>query len=190
MERQQSNSLMYTIIGVISLLIIGYVGFMYFQREKLVKYEDPSGRFTIGYPENWSVSENQHGAAVIFTSPKDNEMDFFQENIGVYLQDNRANPINLRKYSETAIYQMRVVFKENLTVKEEESTRLSDRPGYKFVFTGRGEDANVGNFELAYKMVWTLKDNIGYQISYASLSAHYEKYLKLIDKMIKSFKIL
>lgn len=184
MRSRKELNFIYSIIAAISIIIIISVFIAYQNTNKFNKFEDPGKRYSIKYPVDWKVEESKNGAAVIFSSPKENKLDMFSDNVNIVVQDISSNPMGIKKYSEIAIKQMQIVFGDNLEIKESESITLGGREGYKFVFNGKGAQV-----ELGYKSVWTIDGLTAYQITYTSLASMYNNHIKEADRMIKSFKI-
>jgi hypothetical protein len=136
------------------------------------------------YPTSWSLEKDKNNAAVIFYSPEENELDFFMENVNVVVQDIARNPMDIDKYSSTAIKQMEAVFGDNLIIIESEPMYFADREGYKFVFKGKTPET-----ELQYMSVWTISGLTAYQVTYTALASQYERHLPKVKKMIGSFRL-
>lgn len=128
--------------------------------------------------------ENQSGVAAMFFSPKEGPLDAFTENMNIVVQDISSNPMDLQQYSDIAITQMRAVFKDEMQIVKSEPFFFAGRMGYKLVYTGK----NPGG-DIKFMHVWTIKDNIAYQITYSALVSSFDRFLPTAEKMIRSFKI-
>ena len=184
-SRRQKQSLIIMLVSLLSLWLIGGVLWIFGKEWRFLKYQNEAAGFSIRYPLRWSLQENQNGASVIFSSPVENKLDFFQENVNVVVADISQKPMSLVEYSQLAVNQMKVVFKENIEVIESGPTYLSGKPAHRFVYIGRGPEA-----ELKFLMVWTIDEKVAYQVTYAALASTYDIYIKKIEKMIKSFEVL
>lgn len=146
------------------------------------KYTNSSAGFGMKYPAKWSREENKNGAVVIFSSPKENELDTFRENVNIVRQF--VDPkINLQKYTDMAIDQLRAVFKQNVEILESTPTYIGDSPAYKIVYIGKGD------LEVKLMHVWTLKGGYAYQFTYTSLSTRFNEYWPKVEAMLNSFTI-
>ena len=181
MDRQRQN-LIFTIAGSIGVFLIILIGISVFVSQRTIKYTHD--RFTVSYPADWRMAENYHEAAVVFQTPQANALDTFYENVSIVIQDLRANPLSLRKYSEIAVDQVKAVFENNIIVLEEQSTYLSGQAGFKFVYVGRGEELDIQMMS-----IWTVKDEFAYQINFTATAASYDKYWPKVEALIKSFRI-
>ena len=185
MRSRKELNIIYAVVGLISFGIILTVLFFHFNQNKFNRYEDPQKRFSILYPEDWSVQENSNPeVAVLFSSPKESEMDIFSDNVNIVVQDLRKNPVQIDEYTAIAINQMNVVFGEDVRVLVSEPARLSGRSGYNYEFVTN----SIGG-ELRFKIVWTVVGLTAYQVTFSSQPANFDLYLGKINKMIKSFKI-
>lgn len=184
MRRRRRQAIIFGVIAGTGFTLIFIVGWIYFQKYRFNTYTHPTAGFSIQYPAQWSFSENKDGAAVVFYSPPESDLDVFRENVNIVIQDLSQNPMTLDKYTETAIYQMQAVFEHNLVILESVPALVSGLPGHKFVFLGKGPET-----EMQFMVVWTLDGLTTYQVTYTALSPHYEKYLGKINRMFRSFKI-
>ncbi|MCA9406971.1 MAG: hypothetical protein KC684_10560, partial [Candidatus Omnitrophica bacterium] len=184
MENRRQRLFWINILLATALLIMGAVGGFYWWQNRFSTYNNDRYGFSIKYPSDWTVSENTNGAVVLFYSPLENDLDIFQENVNIVVQDISRNKMDVREYTELAIRQMEVVFKDQIETMESEPIYLDDNPAYNYVFVGKGPEGN-----LKYKSVWTLKDYVAYQVTYTSVESSYDRYVNKVNKMIKSFKI-
>lgn len=171
-------------IVIVSVLLF-FAVLVFLGKDAMLSYRHPTYQFSIKYPSNWIKLENHEGAAVIFLSPKDSSVDSFQENVNVVVQDLTDNVMSLQKYTDTAIFQVKVVFKEGLQVIDAETRpeRLSGKPGYQFVYITKGKPS------YKIKHVWTVEGNRAYQVTYTALANEYDSFIDKADKMIDSFRI-
>lgn len=184
MQSRQQQKIIFGLIGGIGVILILTVSILYFQEYRFLKYHSHRYGFSVRYPAQWSLTENKDGAAVIFSSPMATKLDTFSENVNIVVQDISSRPMDLQKYTQTAITQMQVVFDQNLEIVESSPAMLAGRPAHKFVFIGRGPDT-----ELEFMSVWTLDNLTAYQITYTALSSGYEQYRAKAKGIINSFSL-
>ena len=188
MNRKQ-KSLLYSIVAIVGATLIFSVIVGYISANKLVWYESTDG-YKIKYPEKWgvidktSVEQGLGGVSALFQSPAEDAADSFFENVNVVVQDLSNNPMSLDDYSFKAVDQVKAVFQEGIVVVEDESTKVGGMQGHKFVFV-----AKHPQYEPQMMMVWTIKDNIAYQINFTALSTTYKDYIGKAKKMIRSFEV-
>ena len=167
------------IVGVLLFLTL----LVYWGNVALLTYSHPTDHFSIEYPSQWVKMENKDGASVVFISPKQNSLDTFQENVNVVIQDLGETPMSLGKYTETAIFQMKVVFKASLQEVESKGTYLDGHPAYRFAYLIKGSP------EIKMMHVWTIERGKAYQVTCVALSSQFDEYDINFEKMINSFHI-
>jgi len=173
------------VVAALGLIMILTVLVIHFSKDKYYKYENRLAGFSIKYPAQWSLAENRNGAVVIFYTPMQTELDYFQDSVNIVVQDISASGMDIREYTETAINQIRVVFKDSIDITFAEPTRLDGEHAFRIEYLAKGPET-----EFRYIHVWTMKDYFAYQITYTSLASSYEEYVDKYEKMIKTFKIL
>ena len=165
------------------LLIVGVV-WVFGKGFRFSTYADKDSGYSIKYPSDWALEQQAGGTSVIFLSSQENDLDIFRENVSVVVQDISAHPMDLQKYSELAVSQMELVFKENLVILESAPARFAQRQGYKFEFLGKGPET-----ELHYLIYWTISGVTAYQVTYTALSSQFDRYLFKVKRMFSSFRI-
>lgn len=175
------------ISSALGIVLISSVVYLNYRQKIMWNYRDPAKEISINYPANWKPMPGYGGAKVVFASPFEGSLDYFQENVSVVIQDISKQPSNLREYSDEAIYQMELVFMHNFILEESTAVAtLSGYPAYKIIFTGKGPDT-----ELRYYMTWTVVNKVtAYQITYTAFTSQFDKYFPQVEKMVNSFKIL
>lgn len=184
MSRREKQNRINSIIAGIGILLILSVAWIVSKEYRFKSYQSSEHGFTIKYPASWAYEENINGAAIIFYSPQENDLDFFKESVNVVVQNIGGNPLNLKAYSALAIKQMEAVFGENMITLESAPTFIADQSGYKLVFIGKGPDT-----DFQYMSVWMIDGVTAYQVTYTSLVSQYERYLSKVKKMVRSFRI-
>jgi len=125
------------VIGIVaSIGIILILGALWLVRRdyQFSQYTSDEKGFSIKYPADWSFEENTNGAAILFYSPLENEMDMFKENVNIVIQNVSGDMTEIKKYSEAAVLQMEAVFGENMIITESRQIYFAKKRGYRFVF--------------------------------------------------------
>lgn len=183
MDRRIQES-KYLTIAIISLVVLLIVLLFVFRKAIFMNsYRSAADHFSIKYPGTWQKEENKGGAAVIFMSPLESNLDTFRENVNVVVQDASGNRMSIEKYTEMAMQQVAAVFKQNIELVESTGTILAGKTAYKYVYIGRGE------IEFKIMHVWTISGDNAYQVTYTALLSQYDEYINQVEKMIKSFRI-
>ncbi|MFA5088684.1 MAG: PsbP-related protein [Candidatus Omnitrophota bacterium] len=186
--RERQTILFSALIAAGIALILAAVFFL-MPREKFSVYTNPSAGVSIRYPDSWELRDTDLGmpdVVVVFVSPKENELDVFQENVSVIIQDLSSDPMTLGQYTKRAVAQILGVFKDSVEMVESKSVKLAGLPGYKFLY--RGKDPSDPSI-LKFVHFWTIKNDKAYQITYGSLGPSFEKRLGAVNAMVRSFRI-
>ena len=69
---------------------------------------------------------------------------------------------------------------------ETTSTTLAFKPAFKIIYTGKYQENNLN---LKNLQIWTLKANKAYIITYSAEQEDYDKYIPVVEEMIKTFEI-
>ncbi|MFX1256377.1 MAG: PsbP-related protein [Promethearchaeota archaeon] len=138
----------------------------------------------IKFPSKWEMKENIMDAIVVFLTPIESKLDKFRENLSIMIKMILVEPRLLDEYIEFEINQLKKAILDFRLV-EKKKTKLAKIPAYKLVFTGKKQEIT-----LKLMQYYALKYNIVYLMTYTAEKYKYDKYLKIILKMIKSFKII
>lgn len=184
MSRRIKQNIIAGVVAGVGIILILSTVWVFTREHRFKNYKNKSYGFSIKYPALWALEENKNGAAVIFYSPQENDLDYFQESVNVIVQDISGNPMDIRDYSELAIKQMEVVFEDNLIIIESAPKFFAGQTGYIFIFIGKGSGTDYH-----YMSAWTIKDLVAYQITYTSLTTKYEQYISIAKKMLRSFRL-
>jgi eukaryotic-like serine/threonine-protein kinase len=184
MRRRKKITILSAIVASIGIILILIVIWMISQEHRFIKYENIQEGFAMIYPSTWTLTEGAEGTAAMFLSPKENDLDYFKENVNIIIQDLKEKPMMLEEYSKIAIHQVKVVFEQNVEVLESAPTYFAGQPAHKFVYIGKGPEA-----ELKLLHIWTIKNRKAYQLTYTALSSKFDQYFGKVNRMIKSFKI-
>ncbi|MEH2323751.1 MAG: PsbP-related protein [Nostoc sp.] len=154
------------------------------QKAEFTLYESTDYGISIQYPKNWEVQNIFNpitGDVVQFISPKENNSDNFQERVTIRVEK-KAN-FTLKAYTDLA---KKDILKntKNAKIIEQSESNLVDNKGYRLVYTGLDESLRLKNMD-----VWSLKNFQAYYISYNAEQDKYDKYLPIVNSMVKSLQI-
>jgi hypothetical protein len=124
------------------------------------------------------------GAAVIFISPKTNNLDYFRENVNIVVQDLTDVAISLQSYTDLVLDQMARIYGDNIQILESNPLTIAGEPGHKIIFIGKGPD-----LEMKYMITWMMKDTKAYQITYTSEASQYDQYMLYMEMITRSFRL-
>ena len=144
-------------------------------------------KMQIEYAKNWQKDDALNiitGEHVIFTSPKQNSVDKYQENISIRVEKLTNPQINLSKYTQAAITEIKKYYLDAKII-ESSSMLLANKPAKLVVYTGKDEQSlPIKNLE-----VWTIDRGNAYIITYKAAPDRYYQYLETAMTMINSFEL-
>ena len=152
--------------------------------DNLVSYDNIAQGIKIKYPDNWNKQEESNAITkevVQFISPKESDADKFQERLIVTVEPTSNKTLD--EYTKLSKQEILKLDKNAKIAQEGEST-LAGKNGYRVVYTTK-----EGNEELKKLNVWTMKNDKAYLITYEAEAGKYEKFLPVVEKMIKSLEV-
>ena len=167
------------VVFVTAILMIGC-------GEKFKIYENYAQRVRISYPLSWNIQENVMGAVATFNSAQEGANDRFRENLSIIIQDlgEQKEKVTLKQYTETILgYLPRII--PGVQIVESKEIILSKVPAYRVVCT-----AQQAEFRLKILQVWTMKNNRTYMLTFTAEENKYPLFVKTVEKMLKTFKIM
>ena len=139
------------------------------------------------YASNWRKDDRLNlltGEYAIFTSPKHNSADKYQENISIRVEKLTNSQVTLSKYTQAAIAEINKYYR-SAKIIESSSIVLANRPAKLVVYTGREENSlPIKNLE-----VWTIDRGNAYIITYKAEPDRYYQFLETAMAMINSFEL-
>ena len=186
MSHRQRQTFLFTLVAVIGFILIGIGLLAVIGPSQFETFESKSNGFSIRYLKSWVVRTGLPGVVVGFVSPRESDLDVFQENVTVIVQDLSDNPQTLNKYVQIAEMQIRGLFKDQIEVKFSGPTLVAGMTGHKLFYKGVNQAAGDLNLEMEHVMF--IKDNKAYQLTYAAIISKFDKYASIFENMVKSFK--
>jgi len=157
-------------------------------------FESKRFGYIVLYPEDWKripqnnlIPNNGQLLTALFVKPKleDPDKTGIKPSINIVVDDLSMAPAVLDKYTETAIHQVRVVFKDQATVVESSPGNLGGKPAHKLIYT-----LNLGDKgTMKFLQIWTIHKKKGYQFTFASLDDEFDLYLPKAEKSIEEFAL-
>lgn len=152
--------------------------------EQFAIYENVRKRIKINYLQDWTVTEpGVKNTVVVFSSAIEGTWDTFQETLSIASEPVTAQT-TLDDYTESRIATIQEET-SNFQIIEETSTTLAGLSAYRIVYTGKMNEQN-----LKWMHIWTIKDEIAFEIVYTASQSQYDTFLGIIQRMIDSFEIL
>ena len=152
---------------------------------ELSTYKESNLGITIKYPQSWQRQNIENiftKELVTFLSPQSSNTDNFQEKVTLSIED-YSGSLEQSKDDFTKEINQRLSAAE---IIETSPTTLAFRPAFKIIYTGKDEKNNL---DLKNLQIWTLKANKAYIITYSAEQEDYDKYIPVVEEMIKTFEI-
>jgi eukaryotic-like serine/threonine-protein kinase len=141
----------------------------------------------IKYAKNWQKDNALNiltGEHVIFTCPKQNLVDKYQDNISIRVEKLTNPQINLLNYTQAATAEIKKYYLDAKIV-ESSSMILAGKPAKLVIYTGKDEKSlPIKNLE-----VWTIDRGKAYIITYKAAPDRYYQHLETAMTMINSFEL-
>ena len=159
-----------------------------------ITFENLTYGIKLLYPSNWNKEQNLGGSSsnnsklidIVRFSPlfQKNKSDKSAENLDVKVDNiSDIQPVTLAKYTNDTIVDLGKDFK--IISLEKNATMSGGNPAYRLEYTGIEQDVNLNAM-----VIFTLKGDKAYIISYTAEPARYSSDLPMIQKMINSIQII
>ena len=140
--------------------------------------------FKIKYPINWEKRVSEMNTIVAFVAKLQNPLEKFRKNFTVMARETKLGSSSVDNLIDIEIRQLKESFLDFQLIKKKK-TYLSQIPAYQLIFIGKKKD-----LEVKIMQYYTLKDNLIYLLTYTTEVEKYDKFLKIVKKMIKSFEFI
>ena len=152
-------------------------------RQNFLEFKDNlEYNFKINYPINWEKRVAKMNTIVAFVAKLENPLEKFRENFTIMARETKLESSSIDQLIDIEITQLKESFLDFQLIRKKKTT-LSQIPAYLLIYTGKKKD-----LEVKIMQYYTIKDNLIYLFTYTTEIEKYEKFLKTIKKMIKSFE--
>lgn len=139
--------------------------------------------YSIQYPPAWELEENQVGTVFALISPVDTANKGFNININFIIQDLKGQGMDLDKYNETSINQIKHYLpNDNILTDEKQKDRTGE---YMHLIYMGDENNNHLQFEQYYRII----NDKAYILTFTTLQKQWDKNHQLGEQILKSFSI-
>src|SRR5258707_10770442 len=139
-----------------------------------------SAELLIKYPGQWEL--NQSGIAntnFILFAP--NQSPTFRNNLNLIIQDLKGQNIDLNKFTEISVEQIKQYI-TNSKILQSETTTVG--PKHKIVYTG-----TQGQLNLKWKQYYWVKNEKAYILTFTADQLSFDKQIEEVNSIMDSFKI-
>jgi S1-C subfamily serine protease len=160
----------------------------------ILTYQNSAYGIRIQYPANWTKDEQDFDPndgvtdIVVFSSPLENRLDRYSENLGISMERLSNQDMTLEEYVTSLITDYNETLTDFNLIESNTSTTLgggdNNRPAYRLLYTDKEDDANYKTMEIG-----TIIGDRVYFINYVAEQEKYSNYLPNIQMMINSLQI-
>ena len=144
--------------------------------------EDKS--YSVKYPSDWEVNNTgMMGTPFILFSPLTETQDNFKENVNLLIQDLSAYDLDLDKYVEISVSQIKTMI-TNSNVIESKNIKSEFGEYQKMIYTGE-----QGMFKLKFEQYYWVINNNAYVLTFTSELDKYLNYKETGEAILNSFVI-
>lgn len=190
-QRKPFNlKLLHLIFGGLTALLLALIGFIFMRNtsansyKNFAEYNNSHYNISLKYPETWTVRELEDpitGEIAVFTSPLENPLDLFQEQVYLSIDNLSLTP---KEYQKNLLNKIADSSQVTEISQKKESIKLADQSVNSITYSRK-----EGDLELKQKEVYTIKDDKVYLITYIAEEKQYSDLLPLVDQIIESFSL-
>jgi serine/threonine-protein kinase len=171
------------VILMFSIFITPITKFISSKTETFLNYENSTEKLKIRYPQSWNrqdINNRITGELVTFISPKQNDVDNFQEKLTITVEDFSGT---LQEFTQTSVKDINNNLVDAKIINTSEQI-VANKQGEALEYVGKD-----GNNNLKSLQVFTLKNGKAYVITYTAKVDNYNDFLDVAETMIKSLEI-
>lgn len=139
--------------------------------------------YAFQYPKDWTLDQSgQSGTTFIVLSQPDSPDDKFRENVNLLIQDLSGLGIDLGKYTEISLDQVKMML-TNGNIIESTRKKAYGETFQKVVYTG-----DQGVYRIYCEQYYWVKENKAYVLTLTCETDQLDSYKELGEKILNSFK--
>ncbi|RXK59381.1 hypothetical protein ESA94_14705 [Lacibacter luteus] len=151
---------------------------------ELKKYSDPNGRFTIGYPTDWTFDNTSQGAIVKITSPSEGSSDQYKQSLNLQIEELKS-AMTIEEYVKVNVDAVKDLMKGYKEVSSMYFNRNGAR-AYQIVYKGKYGDMA---FDIQVKQLFIVASSKAYILTYISKEGERDAFETTANKIFNSFKL-
>jgi len=140
--------------------------------------------YIIQYPDSFDLNTSgQMGMSFILLSRQTSQQDNFRENVNLLIQDLKGLNINLDKFVEISVGQIKTML-TNGNLIESKKLRENGVEFQKLIYSG-----DQGIYKLKFEQFYWVKNEKAYILTLTCEVEQFENYKVTGEKILKSFKL-
>jgi len=140
--------------------------------------------FSIQYPDSFRFEKRPNmNVEFIFFSKLNSSDDTFSENINLITENLSGKDIDLDKYVQISEKQISTLVTDGKLISSERLER-NDKEFHKIIYTGK-----QGIYDLKWHLLLWVIDEKAYILTFTSEKDQYNNYVKIAEKIMKTFKL-
>jgi hypothetical protein len=140
--------------------------------------------YCISFPSDWEINKSgQMGTSFILLSPIANPNDKFRENVNLIIQDLSGQHIDLTKYTDISIQQIKTLATNGVLIDSKRIKR-SNFEYQKVLYT-----IKQGIYDLKIEQYYFINSGKAYVLTLTCEISEFEKYRLFGEEILNSFQI-
>lgn len=140
--------------------------------------------YSIQYPDSFNLDKTgQLGTLFFLFSNRTSQLDLFQENINLVVQDLSGQNIDLNKYVEISEEQIKTMLNDG-KILASERLKNNSKELQRIIYTGK-----QGQLALKWLQYYWIENNKAYILTLTSEENQYDKYAPVSEEIMNTFII-
>ncbi len=136
-----------------------------------------NSEFLIKYPGQWELNQSGiSGTNFILFAP--NQSPTFRDNLNLIIQDLKGQNIDLNKFTEISVGQIKQYITNSKILQSETTTK------HKIIYTG-----SQGQLNLKWEQYYWVKNEKAYVLTFTADQNSFGKQIEIVNSIMDSFKI-
>lgn len=139
--------------------------------------------YSFAYPANWEENlDKTLGVEFIVLSPLSSATDKFRENINLVIQDLSNYNLDLDKYTELSLGQIKNIVTNSVLIESKRISKIDSEQYQRVIYTGE-----QGIFNLKFVQYYFVVDKKAYVLTFTSEQLEFDKYKEGAEETMNSF---
>lgn len=154
--------------------------------QKKVDWEvEKNDLYYLEYPKDWTLDKSGNmGTSFFLFSPLASAEDEFRENINLIVQDLKGLNIDLEKFTEISVEQVKTLVTDS-KIEVNERLEKNNLTFHKLIYSGR-----QGLLELYFEQYYWVIDEKAYVLTFTCKNDTFSDYQEVGEAILNSFKLV